>query len=188
MTWLSLLTALRRIPAAVYMLVAGVLAIAALTHSIMAYGESRYAEGKRDAARGAAFDSVLVSQFSRVREVEVLKTDTIVQRLTVTRHRVDTLIQQLPDSVRTLPSVAPLVATVRLLTVQVDSLTMQIDTERAAHRMERDVLVAQATAQRITINVLTDSVQTLEKRPTWTRAGALAVVAAAAGAIGGLLR
>lgn len=183
MNWLSVLTALRRIPAAAYALVAGVGLIVALVHGILSYGENRYADGKRDAARGAAFDSVLVSQFSRVREVEVVKTDTLIRRVTVTRHRVDTLLMQLPDSVRTLPSVAPLVVTVQLLTRQVDSLAQQIDTERAAHRMERDVLVGQNRMLHAVVAVQRDSIDALKRRPTRAAQITTAVFSAVAGGL-----
>lgn len=181
MNWLSVLTALRRIPAAAYALAAGVGLIVALVHGILSYGENRYADGKRDAARGAAFDSTLAATFTRVREVEVVRTDTLIKRVTVTRHRVDTLLMQMPDSVRSLPSVAPLVATVQLLTKQVDSLTLQIDMERAAHTMERSVLEAQNKAAHAVIEVQADSIKQLEKRPT---RGTLVKVAGVAVGVG----
>ncbi len=188
MTWLSLLSALRKVPPLAWLLAACAFAICALVYSIGAYGDARYAAGKQDAARNAVFDSTLAATFARQREVVVLRTDTLVQRVTVTRHRVDTLIAALPDSVRQLPSVAPLVVTVQLLTKQVDSLTQQIDTERAAHRMERDVLAAQLRSAAVVIAVQQDSITTLKRRPTWAQADALAVVSAVAGAIVGLLR
>lgn len=188
MTWLSLLSAIRRIPETGWWLIIGALVVSTAVLERGAYGDRREALGFARATQGARFDSTMRATFTRERERVVVRTDTLVKRITVTRHRVDTLIAAMPDSVRELPSVQPLVVTVQLLTRQVDSLTLQIDTERAAHRLERDVLEAQAHRAAVVIVAQADSIAALKRRPTWVRAGGLAVGGAVLGLIGGLRR
>lgn len=166
MMWLRALNIVRRIPETGWWLIIGALVVSTAVLERGAYGDRREREGFAKATQGARFDSTMRATFTRERERVVVRTDTLVKRITVTRHRVDTLIAALPDSVRALPSVQPLVVTVQLLTQQVDSLTLQIDLERAAHTMERSVLEAQNKAAHAVIAVQADSIKQLEKRPT----------------------
>jgi len=185
MMWLSLLTGLRRVPGVVWLLIGAALVLTVELSAIGDYGDAREAAGFARARQGAVFDSTVAATFARTRERVVLRTDTLVQRITVTRQRVDTLIAALPATTKQLRPVRELVGTVQLLTRQVDSLTMQIDAERATHTMEREVLAAQTTALRAVVAGQADSIRTLQRRPTWRRTVGLTLGGAALGVLGG---
>ena len=161
------LTALRRVPRDVWFLVAGVALIVAGYAAVVRYGASNYARGKRDAAAGVVFDSVTLARAAERVAKASAHTDTVTQRVTVTRYRVDTLIAALPDSAKLLPVVPELVATVQAFTVQVDSLTTAHTAERAAWTEKARVDSAAIYALRIIGTAQRDTITTLTKRPKW---------------------
>ncbi|BAH38877.1 MAG TPA: hypothetical protein DGD08_08500 [Gemmatimonas aurantiaca] len=179
---------LRDVPFLAWIAMGVMSAIVALIYSIGAYGDARYAAGKRDAASGARLDSVVIAPFVAKREAAVQRTDSAVKRVRKATVQVRDAIAVMPDSVQRLPSVAPVVIACTTLQERVDSLLVQVDTERAAHTMERSVLEAQNKAAHAVIAVQADSIRSLEKRPTWMQAGGLAIGGAVLGVIGGLLR
>lgn len=185
MEWIAiakmLKQAIRRVPPAVYVLLAGVLIVAGAARSIANYGQSRFEEGKRVAKQSAAFDSTLVAMLTANRKNATAKTDTIVRYIKAAKGEVQKAVEAMPDTIKALPEVAPLVVACNSLEVATDSLVMQIDVERAAHQMERSVLIAENTALRITTNQMRDSVEVLKKRPT---RGTMAKVGAVALGVG----
>lgn len=68
------------------------------------------------------------------------------------------------------------------------TLTSDLTSDEADTTVTVDVISAQLRSAAVIIAVQRDSIADLKQQPTWAQAGALAVVAAAAGAIGGLLR
>lgn len=179
MTWLAALSLLRRIPRQGWWLLAVVTALALSVWSIQTYGARRFAAGVAHAQRGAVFDSVLASRVRARVDTVAAETDTVVRRVVVTRTRVDTLLEAVPDTLWRVPELAALKVGVTTLTRQVDTLVVALSVEREARTMERIVSEQNERAARVVIAAQRDTIATLSKRPTWKRAGALAGVVGA---------
>lgn len=183
MTWLTILSALRRVPGQAW---AGIGVVGAVW---LIYGlhtnavRDAYAQGKRDSAQGVVFDSAMVARAAEAVALRTAHTDTVVQRVVVTRTRVESLTVALPDSVRAIPAVDTLVQTVGVLLTQVDTLTQAITAERAAWTEKAKVDSAAIYALRVLGTAQRDTILTLQKRPRWrTVLGAVVV-----GAVGGMV-
>lgn len=98
-------------------------------------------------------------------------TDTIIRRITVTKLRVDTLVEKIADSVQSLPDVSTFIANTYTLTAQVDSLTRAIDVERVTVRLRIAVDSAALVSARTYGVVMADSVRVLKRRPGWKGVG-----------------
>jgi hypothetical protein len=152
------------------------------------YGTSRYAAGRRSVMQAVQFDSALLTTTRRHAVEATARTDTVVRRVLVTRYRVDTLIQRVPDTLRVVPEIAELSGVTGQLLTQIDTLTHAIDLERAAARLRADVDSAALVSARGTIVQQDDAVRSLERRPTWGKAGAVAIGGAVLGFVAGVLR
>jgi hypothetical protein len=146
-----------------------------------------YTQGKQDAAAGVVFDSLLSQRASEVVTIRTAHTDTITQRVTVTRWKVDTLVKALPDSVRTLPAVDTLVVAVQTLVLQVDSLITAHDAERVAWTEQAKIERANTYALRVLLTAEKNKNADLEKRPTKLRAALYAAGGALTGAVIGMV-
>jgi hypothetical protein len=111
-------------------------------------------------------------------------TDTVVQRIVVTRWRVDTLIREVPDTLRAVPQIKALIAATLVLTAQLDTLTRVLDVERATSRLRASTDSAALVSAALTIVHQEDQIVKLKKRPQW-RTVALAL---GAGVVAGVLR
>ena len=152
--------------------------------SVASYGQSRYAEGRRSVAEVAESVPAGVTVARDADDAAKAKTDTIVQRIVVTRWRVDTLIRLIPDSLRAIPEIAALTAATTTLTAQVDTLVRTLDVERATSRLRASTDSAALVASALIIVHQQDQIVTLKKRPQW-RTVALAL---GAGVVAGVLR
>jgi hypothetical protein len=146
-----------------------------------------YTQGKQDAAAGVVFDSLLSQRAADVVTIRTAHTDTITQRVTVTRWRVDTLVKALPPSVAEVPEVKALVTVVQTLTLQVDSLITAHDAERAAWTEQAKVERSNTYALRVLLTAEKDKNADLEKRPTKARAALYALGSAATGVVIGMV-
>jgi hypothetical protein len=161
--------------------VAGVIAAwVAVAH----YGTARYAAGRRSVTQSAI--SVLPgTTVARAAEaMATAKTDTIVERVVVTRWKVDTLIREVPDTLKSIPQITALIAATRVLTAQVDTLAHTLDVERAVSRLRAMTDSATFVSLSTTMAHKDDEIQTLKKRPTWRTV----VTVGALGVVAGLLR
>jgi hypothetical protein len=111
------------------------------------------------------------------------KTDTIVQRIVVTRWRVDTIIRLVPDSLRDVPEIAALVAVTTTLTAQIDTLARTVEIERAVSRLRASADSAALVSAQLTIVQQQDQIRTLKKRPTWRTVVTVGVVGVLAGVL-----
>jgi hypothetical protein len=111
------------------------------------------------------------------------KTDTIVQRIVVTRWRVDTIIRLIPDSLRAVPEIAALTAAATTLTAQIDTLARTVEIERAVSRLRASADSAALVSAQITIVQQQDQIMTLKKRPTWRTVVTVGVVGVLAGVL-----
>jgi hypothetical protein len=111
------------------------------------------------------------------------KTDTIVQRIVVTRWRVDTIIRLVPDSLRDVPEIAALVAVTTTLTAQIDTLARTVEIERAVSRLRASADSAALVSAQITIVQQQDQIVTLKKRPQWRTVVTVGVVGVLAGVL-----
>ena len=158
----------------------GVALVVALWAGVVSYGTARYHEGRRSVTAGVRVDTVTVNVVRAADSTAKAHTDTIVKRLTVTRWKVDTLIRDVPDSLKAVPQIAELVSNAYTLTAQVDTLTRTLDVERAVSRLRASADSAALVAASIVITAKEDEIVTLKKRPQWRTvavAGALAFVA-----------
>lgn len=192
MTWVSLFALLRRVPREAWALVLVVSALSLSIWSIQSYGDRREAEGFRRATEGARVDSVLLANVrARVDTVQA-QTDTIVRRVVVTRHRVDTLIRALPVSVDTLPEIRQIKVEVSKLVAQIDTMAHQLDVQKEARRMERTVMDGQLKAALVVVASTRDSLRVVTKqrdaRVSKLTAASLFVVGAVGGVIVGVLK
>ena len=186
---MQLVQLFRKLPPSAYVIAVLVLGLMGACWERDAAVDRAYARGKADAEKGAAFDSTLRSVVAQQHTASVAHTDTVVRRVTVTRLRVDTLVQRIPDSVRVrFPVVDSLVRVAVKLTAQVDTLTRAIDTERAAARLRVAVDSATIVAQRITINAQADRLVDLQKRPGWGKVAGGVLVGALLGVARGVWR
>jgi hypothetical protein len=148
--------------------------------SVASYGASRYAEGRRSVTQSAERVPASVTVARAADSSAKAKTDTIVQRIVVTRWRVDTIIRLVPDSLRAVPEIAALVAVTTTLTAQIDTLARTVEIERAVSRLRASADSAALVSAQLTIVQQQDQIRTLKKRPTWrtvVTVGALGVVA-----------
>jgi hypothetical protein len=182
------LTWLRRVPRDVWFLVAGVALIVAGYFTVIAKINAAYERGKRDAAQGVVFDSVMVARAAERVAKANAHTDTVTQRVLVTRYKLDTLVVQLPPEVANVPEVKALVTTVQTLTVQVDSLVSAHTAERAAWTEKARVDSSAIYALRIIGTAQRDSIVQLEKRPTRLKAAVYTVLAGAVGFVAGVVK
>lgn len=105
----------------------------------------------------------------------VARTDTVLQTVYRRVHAVDTLIQQVPETLRVmLPPVDRALAACTALARDCDQLRADVQTERVA----RDSL---EQSQAVVIVAQTATIQHLSRRPTRVRAVAGAVLMAAVG-------
>jgi len=164
--------------------VGAVFVFVALWAGVASYGASRYADGRRSATDGVRFDTVLVGQVRKADSIATAHTDTVVQRLVVTRYKVDTLIRAVPDSLRAVPEIAELSRITLQLTAQVDTLARTLDVERAVSRLRAATDSAALVSAALTIVQKEDQIVSLKKRPTWRTV----VTVGALGVVAGLLR
>jgi hypothetical protein len=163
--------------------------VAALALAIMAwvsvtsYGASRYAEGRRSVTQSAESVPPSVTVARAADSSAKAKTDTIVQRIVVTRWRVDTIIRLVPDSLRAVPEIAALVAVTTTLTAQIDTLARTVEIERAVSRLRASADSAALVSAQITIVQQQDQIMTLKKRPTWRTVVTVGVVGVLAGVL-----
>ena len=152
--------------------------------SVASYGASRYAEGRASVTTSAERVPASVTVARAADSSAKAKTDTIVQRIVVTRWRVDTLIRLVPDSLRAGPEIAALTAATTTLTAQIDTLTHTLDVERATSRLRASVDSAALVSAMVTIVQKEDEIVKLKRRPQW-RTVALAL---GAGVLAGVRR
>ena len=151
---------------------------------IAQYGASRYTAGRNSVTAVAPFDVTMLGVARVADSVATAKTDTLIKRITVTRWKVDTLIRDVPDSLRSLPEIEALIAATQVLTAQVDTLTHTLDVERAVSRVRASVDSAALVSSSLVIVNRDDQIVRLKKRPTWRTV----VTVGALGVIAGLLR
>ena len=164
--------------------VGAVFVFVALWAGVASYGASRYADGRRSVTDGVRFDTVLVGQVRKADSIATAHTDTVVQRLVVTRYKVDTLVRRVPDSLRAVPEIAALVTATTQLTAQVDTLARTLDVERAVSRLRAATDSAALVSAALTIVQKEDQIVSLKKRPQWRTV----VTVGALGVVAGLLR
>lgn len=178
----------KRLPLAVWALLGGVALVLGVVWSIQAYGNARYLAGRADVLRGAQVDSATRAWAGGVVRQTEAHTDTVVRRVTVTRARVDTLWQQVPDSLRAVPEIEALRVGIVTLTTQVDTLVGALERERAAHRVRASVDSAQVVALGVVNRQLVADNHRLAKRPRWRTVVGGGVVGAALGFVLGVAR
>lgn len=139
----------------------------------------------------ARVDSIALKASLKAAYMARTKTDTVLKVVTAKAKAVDSaaiiaaaFARQLPPALDTIPAVQELRGMVIDLSVRttelaadVDSLTRTLDAERATHRMAVDVAVAQLAEANMVILAKTDTITTLERRPTWHTVAKVAVVA-----------
>jgi hypothetical protein len=150
---------------------------------IASYGASRYAEGRRSVTQSAESVPASVTVARAADSSAKAKTDTIVQRIVVTRWRVDTIIRLIPDSLRAVPEIAALTAVTTTLTAQIDTLARTVEIERAVSRLRASADSAALVSAQITIVQKQDQIVTLKKRPTWRTVVTVGVVGVLAGVL-----
>ena len=180
-------SALKRLPLAVWALLGGVALVLGAVWSVQAYGNARYLAGRADVLRSAQGDSATRAWAGAVVRQAEAHTDTVVRRVTVTRARVDTLWQQVPDSLRAVPEIEALRVGIVTLTTQVDTLVGALDRERAAHRVRVAVDSIAFHGYALTVVAQRDTIATLRKRPTWGKVAASAAVGMIVGAAVGFV-
>lgn len=183
MTFLSVLSALKRVPSWVYAVVFAGLVLLAGAESVTRYGERKY-----DAGRHAVLDSMTrilddSLRFERGRHEAALasakgRTDTLVR---VVRGRTDTLVQTIsalsPD-IRQHPQVQNLVAQCTALAQDCEKMRVAFKEERVRSDSLRSVLTAQTDVLAAQLVAQRDTITTLAKRPTKTKALAYALASA----------
>jgi len=185
-TALALLRVAGRLPRSVWAGVAAFAVLVGLWWAVASYGATRYEDGRQSVLRVTQGSDSVGAVVKAAHTEAVAKTDTVIQRVTVTRHRVDTLVQRIPDSVRVLVPVVDTLARVAVtLSAQVDTLTRAIDLERAAARLRFQVDSAALVVERTRVVALTDTVRTLERRPRKRAVAAAAILAGVVGYFGG---
>ena len=157
-------------------------------YGVVRYGASRYADGRRSVVQAAQFDSALSAVVRKADLHAKARTDTVLQRVTVTRWRVDTLIQRVPDSLRVVPEIAELSGMTGQLLTHIDTLTHTLDLERAASRLRADADSAALVSARVTIVQQDDEMRSLAKRPTRRAQLTTGVTMAVLGFVAGVLR
>lgn len=166
MTWTAVFALLRRAPREAWWLLVVVSALAASLWSIQRYGDRRYADGKRDAARGAVFDSSLAARVRARVETVTVATDSAVRRAQRSTAAVQRAVEAMPPAVRALPDVAPLVTECTTLAARADSAFRALDIERETRQMQDIVHTSALRAADVVIAAVRDSNMVLAKRPT----------------------
>ena len=173
-----------RLPNWVYGAGAVVLGSALALALTLHYGASRYQAGRDSVTASAAAITPAVGVIRAADSTAKAATDTLIKRVVVTRYKVDTLIQLVPDSLRAVPEIAALMTTTTTLTAQLDTLTRTLDVERAVSRLRASTDSAALVSAQLVIVSHTDTIMALKKRPQW-RTVALGIVG---GVVVGLLR
>lgn len=180
--------AVRKAPRSVW---AG-LGLLALCGALIAWSEARrsaaYERGKRDAAAGVVFDSALVAHVAQAVALRSAHTDTVWRVVNRTQTEVRHEIETLPDSLKRLPEIARLVTVTTRLVGEVDSLKAAHVAERAAWTERAKVDSAALYALRVIATAQRDTITTLAKRPTRTKAALYALLGIGAGFLGGVAR
>ena len=153
-------------------------------YAVAQYGDTRYAAGRQTSIRSARDDDALVGPARTAHQRAAAQTDTIIRRITVTRWKVDTLLRDVPDSLRAVPEIAHLVRVTVTLAAQVDTLTRTLDVERAVSRLRASTDSAALVSTQLALAASADEIRALAQRPQW-RTVALAL---GAGVVAGLLR
>ena len=153
----------------------------ALWVAVASYGASRYDAGRRSVTPSAEVIPVGVTVAREADSTAKARTDTIVQRVVVTRWKVDTLIREVPDTLRSIPQINALIAATLVLTAQVDTLTHTLDVERAVSRMRASTDSAALVASALVIVQQQDQIVTLTKRPQWRTIVTASVISLAVG-------
>lgn len=145
--------------------------------------DAAYRRGKDEARKGATFDSAMKARAEEAVQLRTRHTDTVTQRIVVTRWRVESLLVALPDSAKVLPVVPELVATARELVSDVDSLTAAHATERSAWVELRTQDSTAIDAVRVESSARRDTITDLRKRPSKKTAAFLTLLGALMGAV-----
>jgi hypothetical protein len=172
---------------AVVLLVAVSLGLLGITAAVWQYGAAQYAAGRASVAI-PVLDTTATAAAARYADSTRAHVDTVLVRVTRTRYAVDTIIVQIPDTIRLEPSVAALIATVTTLTAQVDTLTHAVDVAQAAARMQAAVDRAALTTAYAHVAERDAAIATLSRRPTWRRAMVSTVAGAAVAFAAGVWR
>lgn len=185
MTWLTVWSAIKRVPRSVWAFVA----LAAVCSALVWWSEARravaYQQGKRDAAAGVVFDSVMLERAAIRVAKQMAHTDTVTVTVVRTARTVDSLVIRVPDSLRVVPEIAALANTARVLTRQVDSLVLAHGAERAAWTEKARVDSAAIYSLRILATAQRDTMAVLKQRPTRVKAVGTAVVVGVLAFLGG---
>ena len=188
MTAWALFSALKRVPVRAWAALALVAALGSVYGLHVRAVSSAFQRGKQSATQGVTFDSAMVARAAEAVALRTAHTDTVVQRVVVTRTRVESLLVALPDSTRLLPVVPELVASVSTLLVQVDTLTTAITAERMAWTERAKVDSAAIYALRVIGTARADTIHDLRKRPTRKNAALYALLGVGVGFLGGVTR
>ena len=138
-----------------------------------------FADGRRTAADGVVFDSLLLERAAVRVAKSMAHTDTVWLRAKTAKAKTEAAITTLPPEIAALPPVDTLVRLTQSLLVQVDSLGIAHTAERAAWTERAKVDSAAIYALRILGTARGDTIATLAKRPTKKKAAALAIVSVA---------
>jgi hypothetical protein len=160
--------------------VAGLAILVVSWVSVASYGQSRYAEGRASVTPSAERVPLGVTVSHAADSTAKAATDTIVRRIVVTRWRVDTLIREVPDTLRAVPQIKALIAATLVLTAQLDTMTRVLDVERATSRLRASTDSAALVSAALTIVHQEDQIVSLKRRPQWRTVftvGALGVLA-----------
>ena len=145
------------------------------------YGASRYDEGRASVTEVAASVPASGTVVRGADSTAKAATDTVVQRIVVTRWRIDTLLRAVPDTLQTVPQIAALMAATQTLTAQIDTLTHTVEIERAVSRLRASTDSAALVAASLTIVHKQDEIVALKRRPQWRTVAAVGTLAFVAG-------
>lgn len=184
----ALLWAVRKAPRSVW---AG-LGLLALCGALIAWSEARrsaaYERGKRDAAAGVVFDSVLLERAAIRVAKAMAHTDTVTRIVTRTQTEVIESVRLVPDSLKAVPEIARLVTVTTRLVGEVDSLKAAHVAERLTWTEKAKVDSAALYALRVIATARGDTITTLAKRPTKKKAALVALLGVGAGFLGRMAR
>jgi len=185
---LWVLNALRKLPREVWLFALAVLAAWSMSRAILSYGAAKYALGKRDAAQGVVFDSVMLSRAAERVAKQIAHTDTVWLQAKASAKKATAAVAALSPDVAALPPVDTLVQAVTALVAHVDSTDHAITAERAAWTERAKVDSAAIYALRILGTARGDTIATLRKRPRWRTVVVGTLTGAATGAAAVILR
>jgi hypothetical protein len=167
-------------------------ALVALLGSLLLWARARerhaYQQGRKDAAQGVVFDSVLLQRAAVRVAKSMAHTDTVTVQVTRTVRRLDTLVLRLPDSLRSVPEVRDVVEGVAQLSVAFDSLLTTHTAERAAWVERAKVDSAAILSLRIIATAQRDTMMTLQKRPRWRTVALGTLTGLLTGVVAGVVR